>query len=327
MMIGIGFFFWAFGVPSISFTLKPDNPISNYIPPGIPFVSREPEIKTATLLFVGDIMLSRKVGSLIAAYNDPGFPFVHISSTLRAADLTFGNLENPISNRGANQGSIYSFRANPKVTEGLQSSGFDVLSVANNHIFDWGREALVDTLDILRAHGIEPIGAGRNLVEANGPYIKKVGDAKIAFFARTPLYPKSLTATTSTPGVGKFDVSEMKQMISDSRKEVDLVVMSLHWGEEYKTHSNESQRQMAHEFIDAGAHLIIGHHPHVVQELEQYKGGWIIYSLGNFVFDQDFSKETMEGEMLEVTLRGTQIEKVTTIKIGISTSSQAFLRE
>jgi len=124
------------------------------------------------MLFVGDIMLDRSVRRQIEKAQDPLYPFVRIADTLRAADLTFGNLEGPVSSRGTNQGSIYSFRFEPVGTiNALTYAGFDVVSSANNHILDWGSEALSDTFTQLDEAGIGHTGAGRNYEEANGPFL------------------------------------------------------------------------------------------------------------------------------------------------------------
>lgn len=285
--------------------------------------------KTATLIFVGDIMLSRGVAWSIGKYGggDVRHPFLKIADTMRSADLAFGNLEGPISSRGKNQGSEYSFRANPKVIEGLTFAGFDVLSVANNHIWDWGSEALEDTVDLLSENGIKPVGAGRNFDEANQPAIFSVGSTRIAFLAYTTLYPQSLEATAEHPGISSFRqekaASEIKK-IKES-KIADLVIVSLHWGEEYATQASEEQKTIAHALVDAGADLIIGHHPHVVQEVERYKNSWIAYSLGNFVFDQGFSKETMEGLVLKVSVRNKKISAVEAVKTKISREFEPYI--
>lgn len=277
---------------------------------------------TSTLLFVGDIMLSRDVTRQINQHRDAVFPFRYIASTTRSADFTFGNLESSISNKGENQGSIYSFRANPSVIEGLLYAGFDTLSLANNHSFDWGREALADTVARLSNSGISVVGAGRNEEEANAPRIVNVKDAKIALIAFTNLYPKSFEAERIHAGVSKFNEAEIVQKIKTLHNSADIVVVSMHWGDEYELHANELQKKLGKEFIDAGADIVVGHHPHVVQELEKYKNGWIAYSLGNFIFDQNFSEETRIGAMLEVNIKNKQIENVRERMIRISDEYQ-----
>ena len=274
--------------------------------------------QTAQLLFVGDVMLSRAVGELSRAKGDPNFPFALASSTLRAADLTFGNLEGPISDKGANQGSEYSFRAAPTGAGALRTAGFKVMSVANNHIWDYGAPALTQTLDLLKQGGMRPVGAGRNAEEANQPVRIVVRGNRIVFLAYTNLYPESLQASTSTPGISKFDLGEIKKTIRRVRRGADVVVVSLHFGEEYRMSATLAQKQIAHELVNAGADLIVGHHPHVVEELEQYGQGWIAYSLGNFVFDQPFSAETLEGGALRVSLAKGRVEQVELIPVKIS---------
>ena len=139
-----------------------------------PFIRREPSVTVArtpplerTLLFVGDVMLSRHVGALMEARQDWDYPFRKIAPTLRAADLAFANLECPVSDTGRNLHHLYSFRADPRAIEGLKYAGFTVLSVANNHMDDWDRPALLDTVRRLCAAGLVPVGAGANLGEAH----------------------------------------------------------------------------------------------------------------------------------------------------------------
>ena len=281
--------------------------------------------KELTLIFVGDIMLSRGVERQIEKHSDYNYPFLKIADYLKGADLVFGNLEGPISDRGKNQGSIYSFRDNPKAVEGLTYAGFDVLSLANNHIMDWGRDALSDAVDILDKNGIKTVGAGKNYDEANKPVILEVNGTKIAFLAYTNLLPKSLSAGEDVAGVSDFNLDKIKNKIEEAKKNADLVLISAHWGEEYQPKAGALQKKIAHELIDGGADLIIGHHPHVPEEVEQYGGGWIFYSLGNFVFDQNFSKETMGGLMVEVKIKDKMIEGVMPIAVKISPTFQPYI--
>ncbi len=267
--------------------------------------------KTYTLLFAGDIMLSRSVGAKLRASGDFRFPFSRIASTTRAADIAFANLESPISDRGADQGSIYSFRAEPRTVEGLLYAGFDVLSLANNHMLDWGPDALSQTVDLLHAVGIRTAGAGNDEEEANAPAIFDLNGTKIGFLAYTTLLPESFEARGEAPGISRSERTFMESAVRALKNSADLLVVSLHWGNEYESVSNEPQRLLGHALIDAGADLVVGHHPHVAQEVERYHNGWIAYSLGNFVFDQNFSKETMQGLLLRAEVNDGRIKKVT----------------
>lgn len=279
----------------------------------------------SNLLFVGDVMLSRGVGRIMAEKGDWIYPFLEISKTLQDADLLVGNLEGPIGSHGVRVGSIYSFRANPQAVAGLASAGFDVLSLANNHIWDYGREALGDTFQILDQAGIGYIGAGRDYPEAHRPLVREVKGTKIAFLAYTDLIPQSVTGELSQPAVAFMDLKQIIPDIEKAKELADLVVVAFHWGEEYQTKHNQKQEVIAHAVIDAGADLVIGHHPHVMQEVEQYKDGYIAYSLGNFVFDQNFSADTREGLMLKVTVKNKKIEKVEPIKIKFTSTYQPIL--
>lgn len=278
--------------------------------------------KYATMLFVGDIMLSRSVALRMREHDDMLYPFRLAADTLRAADITFGNLENPVSLRGVKVGSIYSFRANPNVLEGVSFAGFDALSVANNHMWDYGREAFLDTLDYLKEEGILAVGGGKDYEEAHAPKVLTAGDAKVAFLGYTDLISKTLGKPESAPAIARPDIETIKADIARAKEEADLVVVSFHWGDEYQTKHNTEQEELAHEVIDAGANIVVGHHPHVVQELEGYNGGYIAYSLGNFIFDQPFSEETMKGAVLEITLKGKEIADAGLLPISINDTFQ-----
>lgn len=267
-------------------------------------------------------MLSRRVGEKMRAKGDWKYPFEKIADTLRTADLAFGNLECPISNAGRNLHHLYSFRADLRAVEGLKYAGFRVMSVANNHIDDWDRPALLDTLRRLRGAGIVPVGAGASDREAHYPVFVGLGDVRLAFLAYVNVKPKEAKAGPSTAGVAWLEPERVLTSIRLARHLADLVVVSLHWGVEYAPRPQREQIALAHQMIDAGADLVVGGHPHVVQPLEQYHGRWIAYSLGNFIFDQS-TPPTHHGLMLKVTLTGKRISGVAPIPIVIEPTFQA----
>lgn len=287
--------------------------------PPVQVVKEEEPIR---ILFVGDIMLSRSVGREMEKKNDYLYPFRLVAEEIQKADIAFGNLEGPISGRGRNVGSIYSFRADPRAIEGLMFAGFDVMSVANNHIWDWGRLALEDTITILREKGIEAVGAGRSEAEANAAVIKDVRGTKIAFLAYTDLYPRSLEARGSSTGISDSSKENVIAQIRKLNSEADIIIVSFHWGDEYQTRANAAQRELAHALVDAGADIVTGHHPHVVQEVEQYKEGWVAYSLGNFVFDQSFSRATMEGLAVVAVIKDKKVVSLEQQSVVISETFQ-----
>ncbi|PIS35520.1 MAG: hypothetical protein COT36_01965 [Parcubacteria group bacterium CG08_land_8_20_14_0_20_38_56] len=294
-----------------------------------------------TAFAVGDIMLDRGVKHKIEkeGEGDYRFPFLKIADDLKKADLVIGNLEGPISDKGEKVGSIYSFRADPKAIEGLKYAGFDILSLANNHMFDYQRIALEDTFKRLKGAGIEYVGGGLDEEEAYLPLIKEIKGTKIGFLAYTNLGSKRWKATDGNSGIAwisekdlgsiKKDIERAKQKVDPVRNQasngVDVLIISLHSGEEYLSTPTPFQISFARFAIDAGADLVIGHHPHVVQKVERYKDGWIAYSLGNFVFDQSFSEKTMEGLLLEVIIEDNQIKKLKPKEIKISESFQPYL--
>lgn len=291
------------------------------------------EEKPLTMVFVGDIMLDRGVEAIVNNYDNYRYPFLKTFEILKSADLAFGNLEGPISDGGQKQGSIYSFRFNPEAVEGLKFAGFDVLSLANNHILDYGREALEDTISILKENNIIPIGAGENYLEANSPVIKELrgstgsSQVKIAFLGYALMNPKSYEASKDYSGISSFELSRVENEVKmiKTLSIADIIVVSFHWGEEYQTRSNKKQQEIGRALAEAGADLIIGHHPHVVQELERYKNSWIAYSLGNFIFDQNFSDETMNGLMLKAEIQDKKIKIVEPVDVKIDNSFQPMI--
>ncbi len=265
--------------------------------------------ETYTLLFVGDIMLNRGVKYMVEKHGeDYTFPFLNIADTLQNADLLFGNLESVISDRGRKIGSIYSFRANPEAVEGLVFAGFDVLSLANNHAFDYDREAFQQTMEILKENGIAYTGGGFNEKEAHSPTIISLKEElKIGFLGYTEfLYPYAF-AEENRSGVTVLSEENLKRDIEKAKENTDFLVVTFHFGDEYQKEPNEKQKLISRKAIDYGADIVIGHHPHVTQPVEKYNGKYIAYSLGNFVFDQYFSEETMRGFMFELKLRGEEV--------------------
>lgn len=258
------------------------------------------------------------------AEGDWSYPFRKIAPTLNAADLAFGNLECPVSDVGHDLHHRYSFRADPKVLEGLKSAGFLVMSVANNHMDDWDRPALLDTLRRLRDAGIQPVGAGENDLEAHYPRVVRIAGLKLAFLAYVGIEPRDAEAEINQPGVAWLDADRALADIRFSRPLADLVIVSLHWGIEYAKRPNRQQVKLAHRMVEEGADLVIGHHPHVVQAVEKYRGRWIAYSLGNFIFDQR-DPPTHRGLMLKVRLRDGQIADVASVPITIDQRFQAIV--
>lgn len=275
----------------------------------------------ATLVFGGDVMLSREIGNIMQRKNDYTYFWKDIRDLFTDSDVAFINFENPVSDIGENVGSIYSFRADPKTLEGLQYAGIDVVSFANNHVWDWSREAFLQSLELLEQKGIDYIGAGRNYDESHTAKIIERNGIKVAYLGYTNLLPYSLRQTDSVPSVAGIDMEQMAIDISNAKESgADIVVASFHWGEEYDTTHNNLEEVIAKAVIDAGVDLVIGHHPHVVQEVEVYNGGVIAYSLGNLIFDQNFSPDTSHGLVLRAVVDKTGVKSAEKIKVDFEST-------
>ncbi|MDD5032543.1 MAG: CapA family protein [Candidatus Pacebacteria bacterium] len=269
------------------------------------------------LVFVGDIMLDRGVENSVFKNASGDFSFLfEKAGFLKEADVLFGNLEGSVSVSGSDQGSEISFRFSPAVLLALKSAGFDAVSVANNHAADWGKEAFSESVRLLKNFDILPVGGGEDKDDAQRPRIVEYNGTKIGFLGFSDVGPKWLEAGENKEGI--LNVSDdFSSVIKKASEQADVLVVSFHFGEEYEPAANERQKILSKTAIDSGAKIVIGHHPHVMQEFEDYNGGLIAYSLGNFIFDQNFSDETMSGAALAVYIEGKEITAVKKIGVNI----------
>ncbi len=199
----------------------------------------------------------------------------------------------------------------PNVVPALAGVGVDVLSVANNHVGDWGRDAYVDSLSRLKENEIQYSGGGVNTAEAEKPVIIEKYGIKIGYLAFSDKGPDWMQAGPDTAGLLVASNPRFDEIIQNAAKQVDDLVVSFHFGEEYKTIHNARQEFLAHKAVDDGAKLVIGAHPHVPEDTEVYSRkdctqsscmSYIAYSLGNFIFDQSWSPATMQGMILNIKL-------------------------
>ncbi|MFA6475817.1 MAG: CapA family protein [Candidatus Paceibacterota bacterium] len=265
-----------------------------------------------TLLAVGDIMLDRGVELSVDNHGAGDFNFVFdkIKGLKSGADIMLGNLEGPVAWGGADGGGIYSFHTSPLILPVLKNLGFDVLSVANNHAADWGRTAFTETLDNLSKNNLLFVGGAKNYASATEPVIIEKNGLKVGFLGFSDVGPTALRATSSQAGILLASDPDFVGIINRASKKVDVLVITIHWGDEYKVNHNLRQENLAREAVLAGAKVIIGHHPHVIQDTEKSKEAYIAYSLGNFVFDQYFSLETMEGLALKLEINKDGVSRV-----------------
>lgn len=271
--------------------------------------------ESVSLIFAGDVMLDDGPGRLIAAGGDP---LAAVAPLLAEADYRIANLECSVSSRGASlPGKPYTFRADPGVLRVMQGR-FDAVAVSNNHSGDFGPDAFLDTIEHAEQAGIRTFGGGRNLQDAHAPLWLHKNGLRIAVLGYNEYKPRSFEAGASRPGVAWSEDSEVISDIRAARKAgAHIVIPFMHWGWENRHTPSLRQRALARRMIDAGASLVVGGHPHVIQDAELYRGRLIVYSLGNFVFDGFDLPEERQGWLLrlEVDRRGLKAWQTRLVQI------------
>ena len=252
------------------------------------FYNGKPNTKEdVNFLFFGDMMLDRHVGEKINV-NGLDYLFEKIAGEedrfFQGIDLVSANLEGAVTNEGRHYSPImsYDFAFAPDLINQLKSYNFNFFNISNNHLLDQGEQGVVETRENLEKLGFNYSGCRDGKIDECTFKIVNIRDKKIGMVGLSMVY-------------SKLDQEKIKELIEDLKKETDMVIINIHWGIEYEHHFNSAQQDLAHAMIDSGADIIIGHHPHVVQGLEIYNNKPILYSLGNFIFDQYFSPDTQEG--------------------------------
>jgi poly-gamma-glutamate synthesis protein (capsule biosynthesis protein) len=263
----------------------------------------------------GDVMLARTVGRAIL--QDPATPFAGVASILRGADLAIVNLECTLGGKGSPVRKGYRFRGPAAGATALELAGINAVSQSNNHALDYGPAALRDTRQLLEATGVAVAGAGPDTRSAHQPALLGSNGLWIALLAysdvpveRGGFDTRSWRATATSPGIAWVGTNRMRRDIATASEVADHVVVYFHFGYEGTARPTTGQRLHARAAIDAGATLVVGAHPHVLQGTERYGKGLIAYSLGNFVFDGDgWPAISHDGAMLEVRLSRTALEE------------------
>ncbi|MBI3888474.1 CapA family protein [Candidatus Nomurabacteria bacterium] len=278
-------------------------PIPLLVEEKIKTIETKAEPDFINMAFEGDIMLDRGVrNSVTKNFAGDYSQLFKNADILKKFDIVFANLEGTASDKGKNAGSIYSFHMDPAVIPVLKGAGINILSVANNHVADWGLKAYVDNLARLKTAGIPYAGGGQNKTEAETPTIIIKHGIKIGFLGFSDVGPDYMQASETRAGILSAKGPNFDEIIKNAAAQVDFLIVSFHFGTEYKTMHNKRQEYLAHEAVDDGAKIVIGAHPHVVEDFETYKNSFIAYSLGNFIFDQSWSEPTMKGMLLEIKL-------------------------
>jgi poly-gamma-glutamate capsule biosynthesis protein CapA/YwtB (metallophosphatase superfamily) len=255
------------------------------------------------------------VGDIGPNRHDPQSMFRHVSGTLKQGDIGFCQLETNLSTRGTPLPQArLPMRAHPNAARAIRDCGFQAVSFASNHCMDFGQEAFFDTIDAIRANGMEPVGVGRNIMEARSPAVLERNGTRISFLAYNSILPDGYWAETDRPGCApmrvwtiyeqveldqpgsrcrihtfpyKDDLQAIADDIEKAKSNADIVIVSMHWGIHFvPAQLADYQRETARRAIDCGADIILGHHPHILKGIEIYNGKVIVYSLGNFAIEQ-----------------------------------------
>lgn len=247
---------------------------------------------TLRLIAVGDILMHQDVKA--AASQDPGgFPalWADLVPLFQGADLAFGNLETPVAPTTGRPGVPFQFNAPESLPPALRASGFTVLSTANNHAYDQGVKGVRETLDRLKEARLVAIGSGADRAQAEAVQIVERQGVRVAFLGFTDLFNLDLNRRATEPWVRPLDLEPALDAVREARNQADLVMVSVHWGNEYQHQPTKRQRDIAQALAAAGCDVILGHHPHVLQPVELLEAGGrkvlVAYSLGNFISNQD----------------------------------------
>jgi poly-gamma-glutamate capsule biosynthesis protein CapA/YwtB (metallophosphatase superfamily) len=240
-----------------------------------------------SVIVVGDIMLGGRAKKAVAEFG-PDYPFDGVLPLLRRAPIVLGNLEGPFAEKARKQQRNFSYRVDVSIASALSRAGINVVTLANNHLMDCGRSGVLETLDALSKANMFALGAGTNERTAHEPVIRQAGGMRIGLLG---YYWNSRTAATADrPGSAMDSLEALEADIRGLREHVDRIVVTFHWGVPYEREPSSEDRAKAHFAVDCGADAVVGHHPHIVQPFEIYRGCPIFYSVGNFAFGSGNSR-------------------------------------
>ncbi|MCC7070372.1 MAG: CapA family protein [Deltaproteobacteria bacterium] len=270
-----------------------------------------------SLVLVGDVMLGRNVARGLREGDSFDRFFAATKPYLEGADLAFGNLESVVAARGTKKQRGIALRAPPTAAPALARAGFDVLSVANNHVADYGADAIAEELELFAAVGVVPVGVGAREAPQQAVIVERAGHT-VGFLAYCdPRAPKACSSFDRKLPQGAYRATEaaLARDVPALRRRVDTVVVSLHWGTESRPEPASEQVALGRRIIDLGADVVAGHHPHVPQRAERYRGGVILYSMGNFVFDQHWTPAHMSSGLYRVIVGKEGVRRVAVLPV------------
>ena len=334
--------------PTLTLTLAPptathlpDPPTETPAPTAtntpIPSVTPTPPI--TTILFTGAIVPGRCVQAAIDAQDNADFLYDDVRELISSADIAVGTLNAALTDFSPYTGCVKTFVlvGSPNNADALANAGFDVMSVATNHIKNCnlstcGDQAFWDTMDNLERVGIVPVGAGNNLQEAMQPIVIEKNGIRFGFVSLGEVESRAF-ADENTPGIAPLPAdfveaeANLRSAIAAARAISDVVIAMPHWGSDYSAMPNYRQLFFDQVAIEAGADLVLGNHPHVIQGMREIEGIPVFYSLGSFVFDQDWSLETQQGIVVVVTFEGTELRDYQVIPVHIEGTGHVQIAE
>lgn len=262
---------------------------------------------SVNLTFVGDVILTGHVETRLKE-NGYDFPYAHVHPYFQQDDFTVANLETPVTKNGTpapNKEFVY--KSPPEAIPAMKEAGIDLVNLANNHSMDQGESGLLDTFQVLEDNGLEYVGAGPDAKRAYAPVYVERNGIRMAFFGFSRVVPNvSWYAGKNKPGIAvSYDPAKAVEAIQQARGQADLVIVIAHWGKEREDYPVDHQMELSRAYINAGADLVIGGHPHVLQGFEQYNEKWIAYSLGNFIFTRSHDPKTWETMVLQASCTKT----------------------
>ncbi len=278
--------------------------------------------KEITFLAVGDLNLA---GWLVPIINEKGggYPFRHLKSVLNSGDIVCANLEAPFVEKGSPAEKAFVFKVPPAFVTSLQAGNINLVALANNHIVDYGVEGIRSTKNALQSAGIKYAGAGETLAEAYRPALIEINGNRIAFFSYSMTLPKTFFATDSTGGTAYPEIKIMTDSITIYAQRKWFVIVAFHWGKELQEIPDQYQVRMAHKVIDAGGSMVIGHHPHILQGVEVYRGKPVFYSLGNFIF-ASYSEHARRSMIVKAVITPEDLKSVELVPINVYNKEVVF---
>lgn len=301
------------GLPATSFGDEPHQ------------INAQRTARVNTLFAVGDIMLSGSATPLLQkkGYDHP-FKDKDLAELTTSADVAFGNLEHPITRAGVRcKDKKYAFRGSFESLNAIKNAGFDLLSLANNHIMDYGEKGLMDTIRQCRKQNLVFAGAGADLAAASRFGILEKDGVKYGLLAYSLTFPKEFWATPEKPGTAHPDWAQLEWDVRNAKQALDILIVSFHWGEELQSEPKQYQIDYAHHAINSGADVVLGHHPHIPQPIEIFMGKPIFYSLGNYAFGT-FSDNVAFSFAAEIRFDGKDPVQVNVYPLNVHNQDVSF---